>query len=260
MTKQFLDTLPIWAVYPLTVAVLLAALEGGYRYARATQRRAPEKSDRGVGAITAATLGLLAFLLAFVVGIGVNLLQERRHLVVSEANAIGTTYLRAGYLEDPYRTESRALLSEYVDWRIVAATEEGRLAEARVRSEEIHNELWALAEEWVARDTSATTAQYISSLNEVIDVHTERVVVGVQIRIPPMVLLSMYIIALAAMFLTGVQNGYAERRNLVALVTLVLVLSAVLYLIVDLDRAQEGLLQVSQQALVDLRATLPNYP
>jgi hypothetical protein len=94
----------------------------------------------------------------------------------------------------------------------------------------------------------------------VIDVHTERVVVGVQIRIPPMVLLAMYIIALAATFLTGVQNGYAERRNLVALVTLVLVLSAVLYLIVDLDRAQEGLLQVSQQALIDLRATLPTYP
>ncbi len=260
MTRQFLDTLPVWAVYPVTAIALLAALEAGYRYASATQRRAPEKSDRGVGAITAATLGLLALLLAFVVGIGVNILQERRHLVVQEANAIGTTYLRAGYLGEPYRTETRALLSEYLDWRIVAASEQGRLAEARTRSEEIHNELWALAEGWVAEDTSATTAQYISSLNEVIDVHTERVVVAVQIRIPPMVLLAMYIIALAATFLTGVQNGYAERRNVVALLTLVLVLAAVLYLIVDLDRAQEGLLQVSQQALIDLQSTLPAYP
>jgi len=57
-----------------------------------------------------------------------------------------------------------------------------------------------------------------------------------------------------------VQSGYADTRNLVALVTLVLVLAAVLYLIVDLDRSLEGLLQVSQQALVDLRNSLPTYP
>ena len=179
--------------------------------------------------------------------------------MVSEANAIGTTYLRAGYLDEPYRTETRDLLSEYVDWRL-AATDKDKLAEARARSEEIHSELWAIAEQWVARDTSATTAQYISSLNEVIDLHTERVVVGLQIRIPPMVLLTIYIIGLAAMFLVGVQSGYGDTRNLVALITLVLVLSAVLYLIVDLDRSQEGLLQVSQQALVDLQSSLPTYP
>jgi hypothetical protein len=259
MTKQFLDTLPIWAVYPFTVVILLAAMEGGYRYAKRKQRRAPTESDAGVGAIAGATLALLAFLLAFVVGFGVNVLQERRHLVVGEANAIGTTYLRAGYLEEPYQTETRDLLSEYLDWRI-AATDKDKLAEARARSEEIHSELWAIAEEWVARDTSATTAQYVSSLNEMIDLHTERVVAGLQIRIPPMILLGMYIIALAAMFLVGLQSGYADSRNLVALFTLVLVLSAVLYLIVDLDRSQEGLLRVSYQALVDLQSSLPTYP
>jgi len=259
MTKQFLDTLPIWFVYPFTVVMLLAAMEGGYRYALRKQRRAPAESDAGVGAISGATLALLAFLLAFVVGFGFNVMQERRHLVVSEANAIGTTYLRAGYLEEPYRTETRDLLSEYVDLRL-AATDKSKLAAARTRSEEIHSELWAIAEQWVARDTSATTAQYVSSLNEVIDLHTERVVVGLQIRIPPMVLLTIYVIGLAAMFLVGVQSGYADTRNLVALVMLVLVLSAVLYLIVDLDRSQEGLLQVSQQALVDLRSSLPTYP
>jgi hypothetical protein len=202
---------------------------------------------------------LLAFLLAFVVGFGFNVMQERRNLVVSEANAIGTTYLRAGYLGEPYRAETRDLLSEYLDWRL-AATEEGKLAEARTRSEEIHSELWAIAEEWVAQDTSATTAQYVSSLNEVIDLHTERVVVGLQLRIPPMILLTMYVIALAAIFLVGVHSGYVDKRNLVALVTLVLVLAAVLYLIVDLDRALEGLLQVPQQALVDLKSSLPTYP
>jgi hypothetical protein len=70
-------------------------------------------------------------------------------------------------------------------------------------------------------------------------------VAALQVRIPPWVVLSVYLLALAAMFLVGAQSGYAESRNLVALVLMVLALSAVLYLIVDLDRAQAGLLQVS---------------
>jgi hypothetical protein len=259
MTRQFLDVLPIWAVYPVTAAILLVFMEGGYRYARSKQHRAPAKSDAGVGAISGATLALLAFLLAFVVGFGVSVLQERRHLVVNEANAIGTTYLRAGYLDEPYQTESRNLLSEYTDWRI-AATDKDKLAEAKARSEEIHVELWAIAEEVVGESNSATTGLYISSLNDVIDLHTERVVAGLQIRIPPMVLLAMYLIALAAMFLVGAQTGYTDKRNLIALFTFVLVLSVVLYLIVDLDRSQQGLLQVSHQPLIDLQSSLPTYP
>ena len=259
MAKQFLDVLPMWAVYPFTVVILLAAVEAGYRYARGRRRRAAAESDAGVSAISGATLALLAFLLAFVVGFGVSIYQERRGLVVAEANAIGTTYLRAGYLEEPYRTESRTLLSEYVDWRL-AATDKDKLAQARSRSEEIQGDLWAIAEEWVGANTSATTGLYVSSLNEVIDLHTERVVAGLQIRIPPMVLLAVYLIALIAMFLVGMQSGYAKSRNIVSLVMLALVLSVVLYLIVDLDRAQEGLLTVSQQALVDLQTSLPSLP
>jgi hypothetical protein len=258
MNDQLLDWLPIWAVYAFTAVILLAAMEGGFRYTNAKQRKAPSTSDAGIGVIAGAILALLAFLLAFVVGIGANVFQERRQLVVSEANAIGTAYLRAGYLGEPIGSDSRALLSEYLDWRIDASDE--NLAEALARSEEIHTELWALAQKWVAQDTSATTGQYIAALNEVIDLHTDRLVAGVDRRIPPLVALTIYLIALATMFLVGAQTGYLESRNLVALVALVLVLSAVLYLIVDLDRSDVGLLQVSRQALVDLQQSLPGYP
>ena len=188
MVNQPLDVLPGWAVYPLAVIVLLAALAGGYYYAKGRGAKAPAKSDRGVGAISGATLGLLAFLLAFVVGFGVNVWQERRVLVVSEANAISTTYLRAGYLAEPYRSESRKLLIEYADQR-VAAYEPGRLAAAIARSEEIQRELWTLAEELVkGGDTAAVFGLYVSSLNEVIDLHTERVNVGLYVRVPPLIL------------------------------------------------------------------------
>jgi len=260
MAGQPLDLLPLWAVYPITVIVLLAFLFGGYWYVASGKRKKPVKSDAGVGAISGATLALLAFLLAFVVGFGVSVFQERRTMLVKEANAIGTTYLRAGYLEEPYRTKSRDLLREYTDWRI-AAFDKDKLDQARTRSEEIHNELWQMVNEIVRGGSeTATTGLYVSTLNDVIDVHTERVVIGLQIRVPPMIVLTMYLIAMVAMFLTGMGVAYAENRNLVALVLLVLVLAAVLYLILDLDRSGEGLLKVPRAALLDLQSSLSTYP
>jgi hypothetical protein len=209
--------------------------------------------------VVGASLALLAFLLAFVVGFGANINTERRHLVVDEANAIGTTSLRAGYLDEPYRTEARDLLREYTDLRL-AALDPAQRAAAVARSEQIHSELWASAEKIAVESPTPTVSLYLSALNEVIDRHAERIAVGVDIRVPPAVLLGLYVVALFATFLVGVQSGDGEKRNYLAQIVLVLILSVVFLLIVDLDRAQEGLLRVSQLPLFDLQRQLNATP
>jgi hypothetical protein len=245
----------MWALYFLTVLAMLATMEAGYRLTRVWLRKSPDKADPGVGAVSGASLALLAFLLAFVVSLGSGIATERRHLVMAEANAIGTTYLRSGYLDEPYKTESRDLLREYTDLRL-DARETGQIAAVIARSEEIHNELWASAERIAVESPLPTISLYISAVNEVIDLHAERVAVGIDIRIPPTVLLGISVVALFTTFLVGVQSGYGEERNYLALVVLVLILAVVFFLIVDLDRAQEGLLRVSQLPLVDLQRQL----
>ncbi len=261
MTSQPLDVLPMWAIYPLTVLVLLVATWGGYQFVKTKHRTKAPESDAGLGAISGATLGMLAFLLAFVVGFGFDVYGQRRALVLDEANAIRTTYLRAGYLEDPYRVDSRALLSDYLDGRMTIVDHPEKVNEVRARAEEIQGELWAIAETVVTQvDKSDTTSAYLDSLSQVVTVHAERVVKGLQVRIPPLILLGMYLISLITMFLVGMQSGYAPNRSVMGLVMLVLVFAVVLYLVVDLDRAQEGLLRVSQQALIDLHSQLPGLP
>lgn len=259
MTNQPLDFIPMWALYLLTVLAMLATMEAGYRLNRALRRRSPDKTDVGLGGMVGASLALLAFLLAFVVGFGANINTERRHLVVDEANAIGTTFLRADYLEEPYRTEARDLLREYTDLRL-AALDPAQIVAAVTRSEQIHNELWASAKKIAAESPTPPISLYLSALNEVIDLHVERVAVSVDIRISPAVLLGLYVVALFATFLVGVQSGDGEKRNYLAQVVLVLILSVVFLLIVDLDRAQEGLLQVNHQALFDLQRQLNASP
>jgi hypothetical protein len=251
MVNQPLDIIPIWALYFVTVIAMLLSMEAGYRINRALRRKSPDATDAGLGGMVGASLGLLAFLLAFVVGYGANINTERRQLVVDEANAIGTTFLRAGYLDEVYRTEARELLREYTDIRIQGALERSQLYVV-TRSEEIHNILWASAEQIAIKSPLPTTSLYISSLNEVIDRHAERVAVGAYIRVPPSIVLGLYVVALFTFFLVGVQSGDGEKRNYFAHIVLALILSVVFILIVDLDREQEGLLQVSQQPMLDL--------
>ena len=93
-----------------------------------------------------------------------------------------------------------------------------------------------------------------------IDRHAERVAVGVDVRIAPSVLLGLYVVAIFTTFLVGMQSGDGEKRNYLAHIVLVLILSAVFLLIIDLDRAQEGLLQVSQQSMIDLQRQLNPSP
>ena len=162
MMNQPLDLIPMWALYLLTVLAMLATMEAGYRLNKALRRKSPDETDAGLGGMVGASLGLLAFLLAFVVGLGANINTERRHLVVDEANAIGTTYLRAGYLNEPYRTEARNLLREYTDLRL-AALDRTQLAAAIVRSEQIHSEMWSSAEKIAIESPLPTTSLYISS-------------------------------------------------------------------------------------------------
>ncbi len=150
LDSQPLDVLPLWSIYILTVIILFLAAEAGFRFGKLVQKRWPDQSEAGVGTVVGASLALLGFLLAFVTNIAIDNFNQRRLLVVSEANAIGTTYLRAGYLPDPYGLESREYLREYVDLRLVAL-DRAATATAIARSEQIHDELWLMAEEVAKR-------------------------------------------------------------------------------------------------------------
>lgn len=250
-----LQILPMWMLYILVVVLLLLAAEAGYQLSKYMQRRAPDRAESSVGALSGATLGLLAFLLAFVTGSAVNSFSARRQAVVAEANAIGTTYLRAGYLADPYSVESRELLREYVDQRL-AALDLDKTAQALARSEEIHGDLWSRAETLAAESPTPITGLYVSALNEVIDLHTERVNVELVARTPWVIVIGLFIMALLALLLVGIHAGYSERRNPLALMAFVLTLAVVFILIIDLGRNQTGFLTVSQQAMVDLQRSI----
>jgi hypothetical protein len=247
-----LDVFPIWLLFVLVCVLTGLVMEAGYRFGKGRRDRSVDEKEAPVGAMVGSILALFAFLLAFTFGMAGSRFEARRQAVLEEANAIGVTHLRTRLLAEPYRDESAKLLREYVDLR-VRGIKEGKVVEAIARSEEIHQLLWAEAGKAADKNPGPMTSLYVQSLNQMIDLHARRVQVGIRSRIPFSIWAGLYCLALLAMGAVGYQSGLAATRRSPAMLALVVAFSGVLGLIADLDRPQEGVITVSQEAMTDLQ-------
>ena len=249
-----MSALPLWATFLATLALVLSAAEIGYRTGGARQKASTKEREAPVGGMVAASLGLLAFLLAFTFGFAANLFQAKREALLEEANAIGTAYLRAELLSDEARRAVRDLLREYVDVRLAAAST-GDTDTAIAHSEELHASLWAEAVTAASATPTPIVGLFVQSVNEVIDMHAKRIMVSLRSQIPSTIWTALYAIAFLAFGTMGYQSGLSANRSF-AILAVGIIFSAVVWLIADLDTAQQGLLRVSQQTMLDLRDTM----
>jgi cell division protein FtsL len=251
---DILHGIPIWIVFLLTAGYCVLLFEIGFRFGNRIHRRNPEAEVGGAtGGVTGGLLGLLAFILAITIGIAGSRHQTRMQLVASEANAIGTAYLRTDFLEEPGRTALQDLLREYTDLRLSISREEVTFEGVATRSEELHNQMWSITminanehPEW------ETSALLVDSINEVIDVHGMRIFYA-KAQIPPLLWLVFYMTAGLSFFIVGILNSAVGRRNLIPVILFALVVASVLALIMDLDQAQQGILNVIQGPLMELQ-------
>lgn len=249
-----LDYLPIWMLLVVISAAVLIFIEVGFQFGKYRCTNSEVEAAGPLGTLVSSTLGLLAFMLAFTFGLAASRFEARRQMVVEEANAIGTTYLRAGFLPQPQATKVRNLLSQYVDSRLeVAKTGDAELALRR--ADELHLQLWREAEE-VGRSNSDSivVGLFIESLNETMDIHSKRVLVGLRSRLPLALWLALFFLIAFSMIGVGYHEALAKSKRSPARYLLVLAFLAVLTLIVDLDRPLEGFLVVNQEAMINLRA------
>ena len=249
--SQLLDSLPILAVFGVFALISMLCYEAGFRLGRWWQDREPGEQEGPTGMLVGSILALLAFLLAVTMGMASDRFDARRAVVLQEANAIGTTYLRAGYLPEPASSEIRQLLREYVPLRIRVSND--NLQEDIARSIAIHGELWTIAEGVASTtDQGDLVSLFLDSLNEVIEVHEARVTVGFS-RVPQTVLLLLVGGSALSLGMVGYSAGLTRRRSLLSAVVLVIALGAVIAIVVDLDRPRDGFIEVSQQPLIDLQ-------
>ena len=254
------ENLPIF--FGVSTILFLLIVEGGYRIGRKRQTSIDEATKAWFTAIYSAILAILGLLLGFSYSMAQQRFEVRKQLVVEEANAIGTTYLRAQWLPEPYRGDVAKLLRQYVDARLPKDLKSRNMDElvqnVSVLSEHLLDQLWVYAVDVAKKNPTPVVSLFLNALNETIDLHAKRLA-QFQNRLPESVLLLLYLFTSVAMLITGYGSGLRPQRIVLPIVAMVLLVSTALYVIVDLDRPQ-GLINVSQESMIRLQQKLMASP
>lgn len=205
------------------------------------------------GIMQGALLGLVGLLLAFGLSLAVSRYESRRANIVTEANSIGTTYLRAQTLPEPVRTRSLDLLVRYTRTAIrlsehLPGSDQARAAAAS--EEEIQRELWGLAGQALDMEPTASAPRlYAESLNNMIDDETTRVA-ALSNRVPTAVLL---VEVLGSAIALGLLAAYLVLlgRGVLAVVFASALVAFLLLVTTDLDRPTRGMIRVPTTVLTD---------
>lgn len=237
--------------------ILLAATEVGYRMGQRVRRDLPSETRPVIGTVQGSVLGLLALLLGFSFAMSGSRFEVRKQVVLDEANALGTAYLRSQLLPQPQRAEAADKVRKYVSIRIKGYHTGATHDELRATDRELvqlQGQIWTLASEAVERDPKAVgPGMFAASMNDVIDLHEKRVT-ALENHVPTLIVVVLLVAASSAMGLTGYGCGLGGARNFVPTTMIVVLVSVVLWLILDLDRPGRGLIRVGQASFQRLEA------
>lgn len=240
---------------------ILACLELGYRAGRRAAEKHPEWAHEGIGVIEAAIFGLLGLLLGFSFAGGTSRLDARRQLIVQEANAIGTAYLRLDELPAAQQPEMRRLFRDYLETRLrvyralpnLKAAEQ-QLARANLQQQEI----WSNAVTGSRQDPTQNAARLLlPALNDMIDVTTARTI-ALHTRLPALIFALLVLVSLLSGLLAGYAMAKRERPSRLHMLLYAGVIALTVYVVLDLDEPRAGFIRLdtAENALVQLRDSI----
>ena len=243
--------------FPAAATVLFVsltlAMEVGYRVGRwAVIKHLAQSDDTSrISTLTAAMLGLLAFTLSLSISFGQNRYEARRALVVSEANAIGTAWLRAKLIDGDESSTIVARIEDYAKARLaftMAGSDSDALPQV-VRTNVLQNDIWQATQVVAHRSPNPVTTALVNALNDVFDTAAAQRF-AYQSGVPPELVLALYFAALLTIGALGYQFGVAGKRQEVLSLLLLIMWSGGILLIVDLSKPRAGEIRVEAEPLV----------
>lgn len=246
--------------YPMLLFVIclflmwLSVQVGSYLRRRRAKIEQAEREDLEL--ILGACLTLLGLLIGFSFSMATSRYDQRKNYEEEEANAIGTEYLRLGFLPPPDAAKARQLLKSYLDQRILFYTERdpARINRINAFTTQLQNDLWSAVQIPGAAQPTPVNALVAAGMNDVINRQGYTQAAWWN-RLPVETWILMMAIAISCNGVFGYNAHHPDSRYR-RFFFLPLIVAVALFLIADLDSPRGGLIRVVPQNLVSLSSSL----
>lgn len=251
--------LPTWLIVLGVLVMSFVANELGFRFGRRAGLGDSERSRAVSNGLKASILGLVALLLGFSYSSTSSRYYQRQRMALDEANAIGTCYLRAGLLDAPEATNIQSHLKHYTQLRIDFFNNGLRndvFAEDEAAMNVEMESLWGEVEAAVrGQGEKVRLSQIVPAANAVIDLNAMRAW-SVRNPMPISILMLLAICLVVSGGIMGHSSGEVGKRFLGLWFCLNILITLVLFVVLDFDRPRRGLIQVDHTPLVELEASM----
>nr|WP_211162654.1 hypothetical protein [Alteromonas ponticola] len=235
---------------------IMAFNEVSFRLGRVVQKHTDDEVKALTGSVQGSILGLLALLLGFTFSMSMQRFDNRSMALIDEANAIGTALLRVQLLPEVYQPQAKTLFEEYIKLRVevskVPLDEKAVRVEFDTRVAQLQNQLWQLAVAASKEDPRpVTSGAFTQSLNAAIDSQGKRNAI-LRSHVPEPILMLLFVVFVASIGIMGYSSGLTGKRITLPLTLVSLLITLIVFIIIDLDRPKRGLITVNQTALQEL--------
>jgi hypothetical protein len=205
-----------------------------------------------------ASLALLGLLLAFTFGISISKHDQRRLAVVADSNAIGDFYTCANLLKDPAKTQLQSLIRQYAELRVRLAQsriDDAQLDVALVEFQHMQDQMTQLVAQALL-DGTPIAVSLTNALNAVTSNHAARLA-AIRDRLPVSIVGLLFISSIITTMLIGREQGYSKSAEVVGTLCFILLVCSAVYVTLDLNQPDRGLVLVSQEPLERLLLSMP---
>jgi hypothetical protein len=239
---------------------MMVLLELGRRLGRRRRRGDEEGARAGLGAVEGAVFALMGLLIAFTFSGAASRFDDRRELIIQEANAIATAWLRLDLLPVTAQPELRELFRSYLDRRLSAYDKLPDLDAAQVeldKADALQAEIWGRVVAACHAAPGPLAAQVVPALNAMFDLAATRTA-GARIHPPMIIFIMLGGLSLMSALLAGYAMAGGRVRSWIHMVGFALIMAATVYVILDIEFPRMGLIRVdsADRVLIELRRSM----
>lgn len=248
MSETFLKTVPAWLIAIGIFLLILAINWAGFEYRKYLVNKKPQDVPESLGTLEGSLLGLMALMIAFTFNMATAKFEARRANVVEEANAIETTLLRTDLYPDSLRKGYLPEFDEYIDARheyFQAGHSDAKIEAAIKKSKEVAGRIWKRTmDNSRLVENKLITQPVIQELNKMIDMIAKREGLR-EAKVPPLILIMLLLLTLVSAFISGYSHK-VRKRNRVMTLAFAIMTTFTIYLILDMDRPRQGLINIDK--------------